>query len=88
MDEIKPGVPDIIEPLTAEMERRGIELALIEQFCTLWRQLQPNSKILPCPLCFAKGFVSKLAVHPKDYYGNTVVRCAGCNAEIVVERVN
>jgi hypothetical protein len=24
MEEIKPGIPDIIEPLTAEMERRGI----------------------------------------------------------------
>lgn len=41
MEEIKPRIPDIIELLTAEMERRGIASRKVAEFRQLWNQLQP-----------------------------------------------
>jgi hypothetical protein len=86
MDDI--SLPDIIEPLRAEMERRRVAPKMIRIFEELWSQLKPNSRMLPCPVCFAKGCIGRIAVQPRDRYGSTTVRCNECDAEIVVRRVN
>jgi hypothetical protein len=86
--EIKPGIPDIIEPLTLEMMKLGIAYKMIADFRQLWSQLEPHSKLLPCPICFAKSYVGKLVALPADPYGNESVRCDTCNASIVVRQVN
>jgi hypothetical protein len=75
VDEIKPGVPNIIEPLTAKMERPGIAPKMISDFRQLWGQLLPR-------------YIGKLVVLPPELFGNEAVCCDTCNAEIVVRRVN
>jgi hypothetical protein len=88
MQEIKPGIPDIIEALAAEMERRGIASRKVAEFRQLWNQLQPHSNILPCPLCFSRDTIGKLHVAQADLFGNEAVRCDTCRAEIAVNRAD
>jgi hypothetical protein len=75
MREAKPGIPDIVEPLAGEMERRGLAAEMINDFRQLWSQLEPHSRILPCPVCFSIGYIGKLNAIPADRFGNEAVRC-------------
>lgn len=85
MSNERPGIPDILPQLLEEMRRRGYNRELIAGFRKLWNALSPDTRILPCPICYeGRWFVGKLELLPTDQYGNEIAVCLICNTKIVL----
>jgi hypothetical protein len=72
---------DYIGAFKAEMQKRGIRRAMIDEFMELWHCIPLTHPRLPCPICYAAGGWGQIdGVHVDG--GNRFVRCRRCRNSI------